>query len=265
MAPRVAVSLAALLATGCATALKEPPPLATMQTGASGVAASSLLEEARAAYARRPDLASVRRAEALCLEAAQADEASIDGLVCAAQAKSWLGERERDRAAREQLAVSAVQVGQWCRKRAPESAACRYWLGVALGMQARERPSTAEDGLKRMVTLLREAAQGEPAMDEAGPYRVLAILLCRAPGWPIGPGDVEEALATAQKAVALRPDFPPNQLALGEALAKNDRAPEAREAYRRARQLAVTSPGAADPDAPTWAREADARLKELQP
>jgi hypothetical protein len=245
--------VAVLLGTGCASALKEPPPLSTLQRGPAGMeSAPELLEEADREYARRPDLAAVRRAEGLCLAAAQVDESGIDGLVCAARAKSWLAERETNVATRTDLAVSAVQVGQWCLRRAPGSAACKFWLAVALGLQARDRPSTVEDGLKRMAQLLREVAAQEPLYDQGGPDRVLAILQIKAPGWPVGPGDPEEALVHAARAVELRPDYPPNQLALGEVLLKNDERERGRVALLKAVDLAGKAPWSADPDAPGW-------------
>lgn len=254
-------SIALLISVGCAAALKEPPPLSTLQHDATGsTPANALLQEASEEYAKRPDVAAVRRAEGLCLQAAQADESETAGLVCAIQSKAWLAEREKDVKARTELAVSAVQAGQWCLRRAPRSPACKFWLGVALGLQARDRPATAEDGLKRMAQLLREAMMDAPLLEEAGPERVLALLLSRAPGWPIGPGDVEEALLLARKAVDLRPDYPPNHLALGEVLLKNDDRAKAGEAFTRAIALAGRPPLASDPDAPAWVAEA----RELQ-
>ena len=252
-------SFVMLLSAGCAAALKEPPPISALQHDAVGTtSANALLQEAAEEYQKRPDTAAVRRSEGLCLQAAQADDAGKDGLVCAIRAKAWLAEREKDTNVRTDLAVSAVQAGQWCLRREPGSPACKYWLGVALGLQARDRPVTAEDGLKRMAQLLREVVRDAPLLDEAGPERVLSLLLARAPGWPIGPGDVEEALVLARKAVLLRPDYPPNQLALGEALLKNDDRAKAQEALARAIDLAGRAPFASDPDAPTWIADARA-------
>jgi predicted Zn-dependent protease len=254
--------IAALLGAGCAAALKEPPPIATMQRAPTGtVPASALLQEASEEYDKRPDPAAVRRAEGLCLAAAQADESQTSGLVCAIRAKSWLAEREKDTKVRTGLAVSAVQLGQWCLRREPASPACKFWLAVALGLQARDRPATAEDGLKRMAQLLRETAAEAPLLDQAGPDRVLALLLVRAPGWPLGPGDAEEALVHALKAVGLRPEYPPNQLALGEVLLKNDDRARAREALLRAVELSGQSPWTADPDRPSWLADAQSLLE----
>ena len=253
MPGRRQLAVLTLLAAGCASALKEPPPLASLQRGAAGPGTpAALLEEAAAAYGKRPDKEAVARSEELCLQAAQADEAAVDGLVCAMRAKSWLAEREKDVRVRTELAVSAVQAGQWCLRREPGSSACKFWLAVALGLQARDKPSTVEDGLKRMAQLLREAAKESPLYDEAGPDRALAILLLRAPGWPLGPGDLEEGLEAARKAVLLRPDFPPNQLALGEALLKNGDRAKGRAAAEKALELARSGTWAGSPDAPSW-------------
>jgi tetratricopeptide (TPR) repeat protein len=252
-------SIVMLLSAGCAAALKEPPPISALQHDAIGTtSANALLQEASEEYEKRPDAAAVRRAEGLCLQAAQADEAGTDGLVCSIRAKAWLAEREKDTSVRTDLAVSAVQAGQWCLRREPGSPTCKFWLGVALGLQARDRPVTAEDGLKRMAQLLRDVVKDAPLLDEAGPERVLSLLLARAPGWPIGPGDVEEALVLARKAVELRPDYPPNQVALGEALLKNDDRAKALEALARAIDLAGRGTFASDPDAPSWIASARA-------
>jgi hypothetical protein len=261
------LAVAALLASsaGCAAALKEPPPVSALQRSAVGepgtASAEELLSAGRAAYGKRPDAAEVSRAVDLCLGAARADETGptgVAGLACAAQSSTWLVEHERSAAVRTDLAVRAVQAGQLCLRRAPASATCRFWLAVALGLQARERPSTGDDALKHMVPLLREAARDEPALDEAGPERVLATLLLRAPGWPLGPGDAEEGLALARRAVALRPEHPPNQAVLSEALAKNGEAAAARQAAVRALASARAAAAAGQPDAADWVRQAEA-------
>jgi hypothetical protein len=260
LATRLA-ALGVLLSLGCAAALKEPPPVSALQREAVGsTPADALLQEAAEEYAKRPSVAAVQRAEGLCLQAAQVDESGTAGLVCAMQTKAWLAEREKGVKDRTELSVSAVQVGQWCLRRDPASAPCKYWLAVSLGLQARDRPVTAEDGLKRMVQLLRDVAREAPLLDEAGPERVLALLLVRAPGWPVGPGDAEEAIPHARKAVDLRPEYPPNQVALGEVLIINGDKPGGQAALRRAIDLAGTDPWSKDPDAPSWIADARALL-----
>ena len=161
--------------------------------------------------------------------------------------------------------MSAVQTSQWCQRRKPELAACDYWLALAVGLQAREVRLTADDGLKKMVAGLQRAIDKDPEYDEAGPHRVMALVLIRAPNWPVGPGDAEAGLEQAKKAVALRPGFPPNLFALAEARAAlKDRA-AAREAYLEGKSLAAAKRDAGDPDAPFWIVEADEALSRLKP
>ncbi len=254
---RPALVVAASLALGCSPALRSPRPVGALGTGArapAGRTVPQLLEEARARFARRPDLEEVRRAESLFLAAAEADPHDIDGLYGAIQAKIWRIDHDRaaDKAA---LATSAVDVGQWCLRRAPRSAWCDYGLALAIGVQARERRDTAIEGLKRMVEHLRRAAAAGPSVDEAGPDRVLALVLVRAPPWPMGPGDAEGALEAARRAVQLAPRYPPNVLALAEALLAAGAVGEARTAAEQGVALARARTG--DPDAAEWIRDGE--------
>jgi tetratricopeptide (TPR) repeat protein len=243
--------LALLLAVGCAHALQKPPPIESVAK-APEADAGRLLAAADAAWARRPRDAG--RAEELDLQAARAG--SVQGFAGAIRAKAFLLGREKDPARRLQLAQSAVEVGQLCEERHPSAALCDYWLAVGLGLLARERHAAAKDALSHMVELLRRAARADERIDSGGPHRLLAIVLLRAPGWPVGPGDAEAALPEAKAAARIAPDYPPNQLALGEALRKNGQ--EAKDAYERALSLAQRS---SDPDAPGWIDDARAALR----
>jgi tetratricopeptide (TPR) repeat protein len=265
---RLFVIAIAAAAMSCTPALREPPSidaLAARSTPQSASDAPTLLRDADAAWAKRPDTAAVAEAESLYLRAAQADEKDIVGLIGAVRAKAWLADHQADAKARQALAVSAVQTAQWCTRRQSDAAACDYWLAIAVGLQAREMRSTADNGLKTMVPALQRAIERDPSYDEAGPERVMAILLTRAPSWPLGPGDIEAALEHAQAAVGLKPDYPPNVMALAEALAAAKQKGEARDAYVRARASASTRAAAGDPDAAGWLAEIDAAVAKIKP
>jgi len=249
-----------LLCTGCAKALHKTPPIETI-AAPSEASAAQLLAAADAAWARRAEAGQAAAAEDLYLRAARADPRLPAAFAGAVRAKAFRLGREKDGGERERLAQSAVIVGQLCQQNVPDSPLCDYWLAAALGLQARERTATAQDGLKRMTGLLRRAAKADPSIDHAGPHRLLAIVLIRAPSWPMGPGDPEAAIPEAQAAVRIDPGFPPNQLALGEALRKNGRAAPARAAYTEALLLATDAAGRGDPDAPGWTDEARAALR----
>lgn len=215
-----------------------------------------LLDEADALFAQRPDLEAVREAEARYLEAAATDPTRPEGLAGATRAIVWRVEHEKDAGLREALATRAVQVAQGCPPRAPTSALCDYWLAIALGVQARERPTTGKTGVEAMVAALRRAIERNPGLDHGGPHRVLALVLLRAPGWPLGPGDDEAALAEARTAFEIDPSYPPNVAAWAEALGKNGAKAESRFAWEHALSLAEAAIREGHPDADEWAAEA---------
>lgn len=252
------MALAALVGAtlACAPALRKPPPVGELggQPVPPGRSAAQLLEAGHACFARRPDVEAVQRAEAFFLGAAEADPQAVEGLYGAIQARLWRVNHPPADVDRAALATSAVDAGQLCLQRAPQSAACHYGLALALGVQARERHATATQGLKLMVEHLQRAAELDPRFDDAGPQRTLALLLVRAPGWPTGPGDPEGGLAEARKAVSLSPEYAPNALALAEALLATGAKEEGRQWAQRAQALAQAARG--NPDAAEWAREA---------
>ena len=257
---------------GCARALREPPPLRDLGVGEGGSAPSrdsspagpaevdSLLKRAAGLYAAR-DLLEVKEAARVFLEAARADATSVEGLVGAVRAHVWLVDHETDQLARRDAATSAVQSAQWCGRIEPDNPACAYWLGAALGVQARERRSTGLDALPLIEQAFKKAADTAPSLEEGGPDRALALLYLRAPGWPTGPGDPDLGLTHARKAVQLSPAYPPNQLALAEALKATGDIEESARTYQRALDLSRSRATARDPDASEWIEEAEQALK----
>jgi hypothetical protein len=188
-----------------------------------------------------------------------AEPSSVPALAAAIQADSKRSDQETDSKARAELASDADRDAQACLALEPDAAACLYGHAVALGLEARAHPTRAGELLKGMLDSLTRAESADPTYDEAGPARVRALVLIRAPGWPLGPGDAEAGLIVARRAAALKPLYPPNLLALAEALAKNGDAGGARENYGKARDAAL-SMAAAD-DREEWLRQADQGLQ----
>jgi hypothetical protein len=184
---------------------------------------------------------------------------SVDELIAAVAADARRSDRETDTKIRETLAADAYNDAAACVARAPQSAACLYYQGVALGLMARAHPTRAGELLRSMLEALNAAAAIDAGYDNAGPLRVQALVLIKAPGWPLGPGDPDAGLAAARRAVSLVPQYPPNVLALAEALAKTGDSRGAQENYRRARDLA--QPLAATADRDDWIAQADQALK----
>ena len=170
---------------------------------------TTTLTEAETAYSHRPDAAEVRRAMTLFLSAAGSDETRTEGSIGVIRTVAWLiehGVKEQ----RASLVATALAAGAQCQARAPKTALCDYWDAVARGLGARETPSTGLAEVKSILELLHRANAAQPKLDDGGPSRVLALLLLRAPGWPVGPGDADAGLAEAQKALALAPTQPLN-------------------------------------------------------
>ncbi len=265
VAKRSGILLAILAVAGCAPALRQPPAIhevaAQGRTG-SPEEVDGLLARAEELFSRR-DLQAARQAAEVFLDAAAADPERIEGLVGAARAEVWLTEHDLEPASRGRAAMEAVRAAQWCERIAAASAVCAYWLGAALGVQARERPSTVVSALPKIKEAFERAARGAPTLEEAGPDRALALFYLRAPGWPGGPGDPELGLEHARKAVALSPEYPPNLLALAEALLATGDSAGARRAIATALELARRGAPAGDPDAPDWRREAERLRGEL--
>jgi len=250
---------------GCTPALKSPPDLGGQTGTGSGVGpqdVDGLLGRAEELRLERT-VDATREAASLYLRAAAADTSRSEGLVGAIKANLWLASNLEADADRKEAAVAAVHAGQWCERARPGSAPCDYWLAVALGVQARERRNTGHDALPRIVELLEAATEEDPELDEAGPHRVLALVLLRAPGWPTGPGDPDLGLEQAREAVRLRPGYPPNQLCLAEALNKIDDPAGSRQAYERALKQASSLSEAGHGEAGEWIETAEREILAL--
>jgi len=257
------------MVVACTSALKEPPPMAELgasagQRTAEGLNRVESLAQAKTEFGKMPDADAVERALALFLEAARGDDAPVDAYLGAARATAWLIEHTDDGERRKELAIQGVQIGQWCRRLHPSDFECTYRLALAVGQQARERPSTATDGLDVMVALLNEVIAEAPELDHAGGQRVLGLVLIRAPGWPTGPGDPEYGLEFAEAAAEAFPDYPPNQLVLGETLLENGRRDEAKSRIERGVELARASLADGHPEAADWITQAEEVLAKIR-
>lgn len=117
-----------------------------------------------------------------------------------------------------------------------DDAEAAYLHAVNLGLYLRARGMMAVGRLSELVARLK-VAQAMPALDDGGPLRVLGLLYVKAPGWPIGPGDLEAALEILKRAVRDYPDHPLNHLYLAYALVDAGERGQARDELARAREL----------------------------
>ena len=191
------------------------------------------------------------------------ETSSVAALAAAIETDANRSDQEPDAKTRGDLAADASRDAEACLAREPQAAACLYGRAVAFGLEARAHPLRAGELLSRMLDDLSRAESADPNYDEAGPARVRGLVLVRAPGWPLGPGDADAGLIATHRAVSLRPLYPPNLLALAEASAKSGDMAGARENYTRARDAALALPAAAKRD--EWLREANQGLQHVNP
>jgi hypothetical protein len=185
--------------------------------------------------------------------------ASVEQRIETIRADARRSEHEADPKVRAELAEDASRQAEGCLAAEPQAAACLYGQALAHGLEARAHPARASAWLKNMLAELDAAEAVDPGYDEAGPARVRALVLIRAPGWPLGPGDSAAAVAAARRAASLKPQYPPNLLALAEALARSGDTQAAHEVYQHARDEALMLPASADRD--EWLREAGQGLR----
>ncbi len=244
-----------------ARAAAKQPDLESLARGAEPLGRSAVgLESLAAARFKARTIPSAVEAAALWTSVALMEPDRIEPLLEAARARVWLAEHETWGKARREHADAAVATAQACGDRVSGSAACNFWLAAALGVQARERKLTALGTVRRIEALLKRAAASAPLFESGGPDRALALLYARAPAWPLGPGDARLAAEHARRAVALDPGFPPNHLALAEALEDAGGGEGCRQALEEALRLARLDRERGHPDAGEWIAEAERKL-----
>ena len=189
-----------------------------------------------------------------------ANAGSIEQYAAVIKANSDRSDHESDGRVRADLATQSTGAADACLALDAQAAACQYGKAVATGMEARAHPTKAVGLLNIMLQNLSAAESADPNYDKAGPSRVRALVLIRAPGWPLGPGDTDAGLMAARKAVSLQPDYPPNVLALAEALSKTGDSKGAHEGYQHALDLAQTLP--AGPERDGWLHDAQDGLAQ---
>lgn len=107
-------------------------------------------------------------------------------------------------------------------ERAPGRVEGHYYEALFIGLKAREKSvPKALLLLPRMASRARRAMEIDQTYDDAGPLRLMGMLLITAPPWPASVGDTDEGLELLERAVALS-DYPRNRLLLAKSLIEDD-------------------------------------------
>jgi len=142
----------------------------------------------------------------------------VDAALKAANCCAYLVKTGKDRDSRLADARMGRQLAERALQQRSQSGLAHYLYAYLTALEAENDPL---QGLELVPVIEREAriAAGlDPSMDHAGPYRILGELYLRAPGIPVSIGNVEKAVASYRRAVAIAPGFPENRLGLAEAL-----------------------------------------------
>jgi hypothetical protein len=139
-----------------------------------------------------------------------------------AQACFELADAATNETQRAEIARLGIAVCHHWLAREPAAAPGHYYLGMNLGQLAKaEAPSLAAYKLVHEVEReFQAAAKLDVHYDYAGPARLLGLLYLQAPGWPLSVGNKRKAGEWLERAAALAPDYPENQLCLAEAQLK---------------------------------------------
>jgi hypothetical protein len=120
-------------------------------------------------------------------------------------------------------------------ERKPQLAGAHYYLAVDYGELAEaEAPSLAAYKLVHEIEReFKTAADLDVSYDFAGPARCLGLLYRDAPGWPLSIGSKHKAHEWLDRAAALAPDYPENQLNVAESAVRWHQAADAEKALKK--------------------------------
>jgi len=133
------------------------------------------------------------------------------------------------------LAQTGIDACRHSLVRDPKSAPAHYYLAMNFGQLAdAEAPSIAAYKLvKEIEREFKTATEMDEKLDFAGPPRCLGLLYRDAPGWPISIGSKRKAREFLDRAAALAPDYPENQLNLAESHLRWHQLAEAEKALKK--------------------------------
>jgi tetratricopeptide (TPR) repeat protein len=133
----------------------------------------------------------------------------------AARTAVWLGnygpKDKQDSYVRDGIRYANTAV-----KLKPEGEEGLFYDGVLAGKLAELDINYGPSGLEIIQQRMKQLIDLKSTYVYGGPDRVLAIVLMRAPGSPIGPGDWDLAEKHMKKALEIDPNWPENQLYMAE-------------------------------------------------
>jgi tetratricopeptide (TPR) repeat protein len=151
----------------------------------------------------------------------------------AARTTAWLGdELYDDKTKRQHFSGRGIEYAKAAIELDPKRVEGHYYSGNNLGLAA----SAKLVGAKFMVPSVRDAWKKAMAIDgcydHGGPPRNLGELYAKAPPWPASIGDPDKGVELIGQAMKCAPDWPQNNLFLGDALVAAEKYDEAKKQYQ---------------------------------
>lgn len=172
---------------------------------------------------------------------------------------AFRSEHGKDKSRVRKDVAKGFDLAQAAVKAEPDNGEARYMLAYFMGLKADLYPLS---GLGLVPDMEREAKTAErlaPAVNCAGPARMLGELYLRAPGSPISIGDPHKAVEELRRAVVLEPRSLDNRVLLAEALLGQESAAATAEACGMLRGMAAKP--AAELLQPAWEQAGKLRAK----
>ena len=241
----VAVTLLPLATTACKSIHAVQVPVRAGEV-VSPATASDAVAEGRRLYAMQPrNLARVTQAAQSLEQGARVlrEDAAANGE--AARAWCFVAENETQPAQRIAAAKRAIVLARQARDLRPDDVAGHYWYAISVGLLADADRLYGLNAVAEMEPALQRAIALDERFDDAGPARVLGLLLLRTPGPPVSIGSARKGLRLLQRAVELVPEYPENHLYLAEAYHATGKIDEARAALHKV----LTAPPVVDREA----------------
>lgn len=146
-----------------------------------------------------------------------------ESMLKAANCWGYLAHQGEDKLDRYERAITGRDLALKAAKAEPDNATAHYLAAYLNGLGAKNNPWEALDLVKLLEKEAIRTVELDPALNKAGPHRMLGSLYLKAPGYPVSVGDYEKSLDQFEKAMAIAPDYYKNRIGYAQSLVVNEK------------------------------------------
>lgn len=187
----------------------------------------NLLQDGAKLYEQRENIENVHKALELFNKKIELDSKSAEAHWRASMAHYYIGNILEDRKQRKKHFQKGVELAEKCKKLTKGKLVdCHFWLGTNVALLKQEKGLVhMAFGLKEIFKHFEKCKKLDPNYASAGPYRMLALLSYKAPGF-LG-GDSKKAYKYIDEAIKRSPNEPLNIHIKAQFLIDDDKQDEA--------------------------------------